>query len=168
MFDNPNTLPEIDAMRMGVDYRHNIKVRNFTLQVRPITMVEDMEIAAEVQRLLAKQPKEYRNSKTENAFIARETLKRASCLDPTKYLPGVADPVLDAMTNDEMIFLFKEYVSVTDKCNPCLELLDGDELNLLVEAVKKNSQADDLVSQLTDLSFLQLASLVHYFATKNE
>lgn len=166
---NPtNTLPEIDAMRAGVNYRHNIKVRNFTITVRPITMTEDIEIAAEVVKLLAAMPKEFRNAKTEHAFMARETLKRASCPEPGVYQPGVGDPVLDKMTNDEMIAFFKEYVAVTDKCNPCLELLTKDELMAIVEAVKKNKESPDLVYQLTELSFLQLVSLAHYLITSSD
>jgi len=155
-------------MRAGVDYRHTIKLRNYHLVVRPITIMEDLEIAAEVQKLMSRMTVEYKNAKTEHAFAARETLKRASCLDPEKYVPGVADPVLDKMTNDEMIALFKEYVSVTDKCNPCLELLSVDETIALVEGVKKNSNSPDLVFQLTDLSFMQLVSMVRYLVTKED
>lgn len=160
-------IEQIDAMRLGVDYRLPIHVRGFKMYVRPLTVMESVQIASDVHAELSKLPEQSRNRLTEHWFLARETLKLASTSDVGKNDPKITDLILSKMTNDEIHFLFKQYVAACDKVNPALELLKTEDVQALVDSIKKNSP-EDWAYQLTELSFLQLTSLAHFFLTKGD
>jgi hypothetical protein len=151
-------IPEIDAMRLGVDFRLEIKVRKMSIMVRPISVSETLKVAAEVVRSLTLAAPEARNKMTENILTAKETLKLASTSDVGKTDYQLTDIILDAMTPDELNFVFKQYVAATDKVNPCLETMEPDKLDELIEALKKTPKPT-LVSALTGLSFSELLSI---------
>lgn len=144
MIDN---IPQIDAMRMGVDYKFKVRLRGFEIFLRPLTSSENVQITSNVLKHMEGLPASARNPHTEADAHARETIKLASTTDVGKYDPQVTDPMLDRMTSDEIRFLLKEYVAVCDKVNPCLEKMKEEELKALVEDLKKNP------SHLTELSF---------------
>ena len=169
MFEsNPlERIEQLDAMRLGVDYRMEIKVRGFRIMVRPLAISESLQVAALVQDELMKLPKNAQNRLTEHVILAKETMKVASTSDVGKNDPRITDMVMMGMTNDEIHFLFKQYVAACDKVNPALELMKPQEIQELVEDIKKK-EGEELVLQLIELSFSQLVSMAQYFLTKGE
>lgn len=113
MFET-NPLEQIDqlsAMRMGVDYRLEVKVRGFKILVRPLAISETLQVASAVQTELRKLPPDAQNRMTEHVILAKETLKLASTSDVGKNDPHITDLIMMNMTNDEIHFLFKQYVA---------------------------------------------------------
>lgn len=152
----------IDAMRDGVDYRQKITCRRFNLTVRPLSIGETIEIAAKVQERLDELNKYKSNRLSEHTILAAETLERAS----TSY-EGQNDYKLTSaevlkMTPEEIDFLWKQYIAMTDKVNPSLELIPPDTMGAVVEALKKSPSPAELALALTRLSFLELASLARF------
>lgn len=168
MQNNPlsdQDIPQLDAMRMGVDYRMQLKSRDFTLMVRPLALSEMLKVYATVQDKLKTLPDTYKNQLTEHTVLAQETLKIASTsrVNGTDYV--ISDMMMQAMTPDELHFLYKQYVAACDRVNPSLDLLKEEEILALVDELKKNL-TPDLELRLTELSFFQHMSLVRYFLTK--
>ena len=165
---NPlDSVAQIDAMRLGTNYRTMLKVRGFEIFVRPLSISETVEVAGAVQNYLASLPLSSRNQLTEHTAVAKETLKKASTSDVGVFDPKVTDYILDRMTNDEVAYLFDQYVAACDKVNPALEMMKPEQLTAIIEELKKNKDLE-LDLALTELSFLQLISLVRYFLTKGE
>lgn len=156
-------IEQLDAMRMGVEYKHPCKVRSFTVYLRPLTISETMEAATTTNELLEGMPEIARTRIAEHTILAKETLKRAALEDPDRDISEskLSDMILNKMTNDEVHLLYKQYISVCDKVNPSLEILPQEEINKLVEQAKKNT------TQLIDLSFLELLSLAQYLLNKD-
>lgn len=148
-----DAIPQIDAMRMGVDYRFTIKLRGFAVSVRPLTSKETVEITSKIVSYMEGLLAAARNSHTEADTHARETLKAASTSEPGAFDPQITDPMLDKMTSDELRFLLREYVAVCDRVNPCLEKMPTEDLRALVEEVKKSP------SLLTELSLWQMENV---------
>jgi hypothetical protein len=169
MFDSNvlNRIEQVDAMRMGVDYRLKISCRKFEVLVRPLTIMETMQVAANVVEKMKTMPESWKNRMTEHMFTAREMIKYASTSDVGKNDSVISDVMLDALTNDELQFVYRQYVAATDKVNPCLEQMADTELQLLVEDIKKNYK-EVSASALTELTFLQAINLVRYFLTHGE
>lgn len=165
-------LEQIEAMRMGVDYRISVSVRDFTVHLRPLTSSETLDVAARVQEKIRNLPEFYKNNLTELTVLSRETLKVASTSDIGADDAKINDYILDRMTNDELLFLHKQYISVCDKVNPSLESLPAEELKKIVAHIKqpllgaeKKSKEDlekEISLQLTELSFLQLKNLCRH------
>lgn len=144
---------EIRAMRDGVDYRLEIKVRKFSLFMRPLTLDESTEIAAEVIKQMKGIPESLRNSLTENVILCKETLKKASTSDVGKKDFGLTDLVLGKMTTDEVQFLHKQYLAVCDRVNPQFEEIPLERVAQMVDAIKKKEYHP------TELSFMELAAV---------
>jgi hypothetical protein len=159
-------LQAIDAMRMGVDYFFTVKVRDFKARLRPLTNGEIVQIYGDVAEQMLKVPPSRRTKMVEDQMMARNFLVHAS--SPfDNYAPTITDPILNAMTPDEMMAVYREWQAHCDRVNPALELMDNDQIKALVEMVKKNPP-QDLVFQLTQLSFGQLVNLAHCLLTKGD
>jgi hypothetical protein len=143
------------AMRDGVEYRIPIKVRKAEIILRPLTIIETNHVASAVQTIFKRLSDEERNRITEHVIIAKETLKLASKIGEKV---GLTDYLLDAMTNDEVQHLMKQYVSVCDKVNPALEVMKDEEVIQLIEDLKKNN-SEKICLALIDLSFSELVSV---------
>lgn len=159
-------IQQVDAMRLGVNYRLEISCRGFKMMVRPLTIMETVQAAANVVEKMKTMPESWKTRMTEHLYTAREMLKFASTSDVGKQDSSITDPMLDAMTADEVQFLYRQYVAATDRANPCLELMKDTELQLLVEDIKKNF-ATESASALTELTFLQAINLVQFFLTRS-
>jgi hypothetical protein len=166
-------LDQLEAMRMGTEYRFPIQIREFRLAARPLTMSETLQIAAEVQEIMSKLPQNAKNALTEHTLLAKETIKLASTSDYGANDPKITDYILDRMTPDEITHLFKQYVTGCDKVNPNLELIPADEIRGLVESIKrpyeekKTAEASQEVGlQLIELSFSQLVSVCRLLITE--
>lgn len=152
--ENPNSIPELDAMRMGVDYRSNLKIRGLTIPVRPLACIEFVLIANDVATEMEDMPERQRTPFVEHLLVAKKSLQRASTPDPdSKVAPKLTDLVLDRMTAEEVEFAYKQYVAATERANPALEEMKAEEIQELAERVKKSP------SELIELSFLQLVNL---------
>lgn len=158
-----DSIEQLDAMRLGVEYKLTIKVRGFALVVRPLSISETLEVAHEVGSVLASLPQTAQTKITEQVLIAKHTLIKASTTDVGVNDPKITHMILDRMTADEVTLLFKQFVSACDKVNPALETLPDEELKSLVDGLKKNG-----ASEAIELSFLQLANIVRYLLTKND
>lgn len=147
-------IPELDSMRMGVDYRGILKIRNLSIPIRPLAIVEFVQIANEVAGELEDMPERQRTSFLEHLLVAKKTLQKASTPDVgSKVHPKLTDHVLDRMTPEEVEFAYKQYVAATERVNPALEEMKVEEIQELVEKVKKSP------SDLIELSFLELVNL---------
>lgn len=159
----PVQIEQIQAMRMGVDYKHVISIRDFKVQVRPLAMTETLVVAQNVSLAFEKLPVEGRTRLAEHLLLAKETLKMASKPDYNSTVePALTDYVMNLMTNDELSYLHKQYVSVMDKVNPALEELPVEEVKTMVEEVKKNPLA------VIELSFLEVVNMVRFLVTKED
>jgi hypothetical protein len=160
-------IEQLDAMRMGTDYRFLVKIRGFEMYVRPLSISETIQVTASAQEKMSLLPPQSRNVLTEHTILAKETLKLASTSDVGRDDIRITDLILDRMTNDEVHYLFKQYIAATDRVNPALELMKPDDVNNLVSEIKKN-KTEDVVSALTELSFTQLVSLAHHCVTQGD
>ena len=150
-----NDLPQLELMRQGVDYNFRVAIRAFQVKLRPVTIGEHQQINQEIIDKLSQMPQEMRHSLNESYLLAKEMLKAACKLDPEGKTAGpLTDYILDKMTIDEVLLLYKQYEDGVEKVNPRLEDLSAEDVNALVELVKKNP------TELTGLSFVQLASMV--------
>ncbi len=160
-------LSEIEAMRMGTEYSFPVQLRKFSINLRPISNAETMQCYGDVADYINSLSPSRRTKIEEDNALAREFLKKASSPSDQPNAPRLTDPILSAMTNDEMMYLYKEWQATCDRVNPSLEKMPIDKLKELVEDIKKNPP-EDLVYQLTELSFGQLVNLATYLLTKSD
>lgn len=157
--DDIDRIPELEAMRMGTAYRAPVTIRGFSFQVRPISVGETLEIAEEVVERMKVLSEVARNRVTEHTMLSKLTLMRSSTSDVGATDFKIHEYLLDKMTPDELHFAFKQYVSICDRCNPCLEEMPVERLKELAEQVKKSP------SEAIELSFLDLVNLARYLLT---
>lgn len=150
----------LSAMRQGVDYTETIRCRGQVLRIRPLSIVETMQVAHEVQSQMSGKDEFSQNALSENVILAKETLRRATTSDVGKTDTPLTDYIMERMTPEELQYLMKQYVAALDKKNPSLELMKPEEVEALVQALKKSPESD-LALELTALSFSQLVSLSH-------
>lgn len=158
MFEsNPaDRIPQIDAMRFGVDLRLDVTLRNFSLTVRPLSIMEQMQVAAKVVDKFKMLPPSAQNNLSETMITAKETLIVASTSDVGKEDPKISDYILDRMMPSEVSFLWKQYMAACDKVNPVIEKMPADQLEQLISALKKNTL------ELTELSFQELVNICQH------
>lgn len=161
MEHKPGEMPDIEAMRLGVDYRFPITCRSFTVYVRPLTHQEMVKAAQEVGAEMARMPKSAQTPITEHSLLSKYILSKATTSDVGKTDYELTEPILDRMTPEELTHLFKQYVGNTDRCNPSLDAMSIEEVKELVEMVKKNPQ------QAIGCSFFQLVNMVRYLLTND-
>lgn len=157
-----DSIDQIDAMRMGVDYRFRIMCRGFSMNARPLSIGESVDVATKVSERLESMSDVEKNRLNEHSLLAYETLILASTTDYGTNDPKISEYILKRLTPDELNYLFKQYVAECDKVNPCLELMKAEDIQDLLMVLKK-SPREDLVSRLTGLSFLQHLSLLDHF-----
>lgn len=151
-------------MRMGIDYRFPVAVRGFSVTLRPLTMSETLTLANKVSERWVNTPVQQRTQLEEHTIIAQETLRLASTSDIGKEDGQITQAILDRMTQDELHYLYRQYVLGTERVNPALEMLKDEELADIVEALKK-TPPEQVGSALIELSFSQLASIARFLLT---
>lgn len=154
-------IEQIDAMRAGVDYNFVIRLRDFALAVRPITVAENLRITGDVMAELLKMPEAGRSSAKESNLLATHMLIQASTSGPDKNDPKITAYIVERMTPDELQHLYMEWVDGCKKCSPTIEHVDDKELMELADMVKKNPET------VTQLSRSRLSALVQFFLTLN-
>jgi hypothetical protein len=90
---------------------------------------------------------------SENLLFAIKTLARASSSGPDARDNTLHESVLQQLTPDELMFLFKSYNAVVDRVNPLFEELGGERLDELIRLAKKNPGA------LIDCSFAEVVGV---------
>lgn len=158
-YDTTNEV--LTKMRLGVEWRWPIRIRGFEVMVRPLSMAETIEVMSRVAAELKRSPDLYKNRVHEHALLAKEHLILATTSQPGAGDYKLTHPVLNDFTPDEIVALYKEYVTITEKCDPSIESLPADELKRMVADLKKTSR-EELDSLLTALSFLQLKAVASY------
>ncbi len=142
-------IPELSLMRQGVNYRFPVKIRNFAVFLRPLTMDETtqsaVEIAAQVQMLAP----EVRTDFQQAVIYSRVVLKYASSEFPGSKEFRLSDFVLGGMTPDETNYAYQQYLEGLKKCNPAYDQLPLNAIEALVDSIKKNP------SELTGSFLLQ-------------
>lgn len=151
----------LTKMRLGVEWRWPIRIRGFEVLVRPLSMAETIEVMSRVGAELKRSPDLYRNRVHEHALLAKEHLIQATTSQPGANDWRLTHPLLNDFTPDEIIALYKDYVSVTEKCDPSIESIPADEVKRMVSDLKKSSP-EEQDSQLTALSFWQLKAVTSY------
>lgn len=156
-----DSLPQLDQMRMGVEYRQLVRIRNFSVSLRPLTISEQIHVASDVAEEFAQMPEKMKHQLSEHTVLAKRTLIRASTPSPEVNSPLLTDLLIEKMTADEVLALFKEYNAICDKCNPMLDKMLSEDALALVDVLKKNP------SRLTELSFWQLKEAVLCLIAQN-
>lgn len=147
----------IEDMRLGVDYKTRIQLRSFSITVRPLSMLETLQVEGNCQMEFSRVPEPAKTQLRWNHIFAKETLKLATTSDIGATDSSMTDAVMEKMTPEELQALMKQYVAAVDRVNPILETVNNKEdLGALVEQVKKNP------SQLTELSLSQLMGLCRH------
>lgn len=147
------------AMRMGVDYTFDIRLRGFSVPVRPISVAETLQVASEVSRDMATIPSQSRTNVHEAYLIALYTLQRASRPFDSRVESALTKGTIDRFTSAELLGLFEQYRDGCNRLDPALEEISHERLRELVEAAKKNT------STLTGLSRKHLETLALYLLT---
>lgn len=158
-FTRSTDIPQLDQMRMGTAYRDDVRIRGFSVSLRPLTSLEMMESTNSVADELTRMPEAARNRIVEHSLFVKKILITASTTDAGTNDPHLTEYLLDRMTPEEQEFMFKQYVAMTDRCNPSLEEMKKEDLDELVLNLKKNPQS------AIECSFLQLANAVRRLAT---
>lgn len=155
-------IDQLAAMRMGIDYSFQISIRSFSFRARPLSLVETVKLMqSTMDSLNHLAPGITRSPLLEELTLAKETLVLASTSDVSKNDPQIFPALLDRITPDELLSLYKQYLAGVDRCNPQLEKMDPAKLVELTEQVKKKAKDPaSLASMLTELSLLELVSLV--------
>lgn len=152
-------LPQLELMRAGVNYGFNISCRQFSLRVRPLSCYEIVRATqAATVRFIALSPTE-QNPISESLFITSEKLKLASTSDVDSPVEGISDKTLERLTPQELDFLWKQYVAGCERVNPALEELQVEQIQAMVDEVKKKQ---DRLSALIELSLPQLANICRH------
>jgi hypothetical protein len=153
----------LQALRFGVDYKFTIRVRSLEVAVRPLSITERVEVVNDVTADLLAKPESQRNSLTESSLVAIRTIERATTPSPdSKVAPLLPAKLLGQLTNEELLALYKAYVDGCDKLDPAMETLTRDQLDVLVDAAKKNP------TQLTEWPRPHLEKLARYLLTASE
>lgn len=164
-------LPQIEAMRLGVMYRFEVKLREWSIYLRPLSVSEVFGVLSTVANRMNAQPVHVRSEMFQQLVFSQETLKRASTSDVDANDAQLTDMFLNRFSTEELAYLLKEYNAGCDGCNPSMEMLSAKQLNALVEMVKKNrpDETDStLRSRLIERSFMDLVNLCQALLTKDD
>lgn len=158
-------IPQLDEMRMGVDYVFKVTLRGYSVALRPLSVDELLLVGRRVNETLNDMPEAARARISQETMYAKTILQEAST-DFGKANPRLTAGILGKCTEAELSFLLKEYVAGCDACDPRLESMTRAKLDALVDQVKKNvseakGSADPhyLRSQLIELSFMDTVNL---------
>lgn len=145
-------IPQLEAMRAGIGYRFTVKVRDFKLVLRPLSIVEIQQVYASVAAAMSELPPVQQTQFMQDSLMAQETLVLASTSDIDARDPHITNLILSRMTNDELAYLYKQYVAECDRISPLFEKMPAKEAQELVETLKKSPD------QATRCSYSQLLS----------
>lgn len=158
----------IESMRMGVEYKFEAKIRDFSIFLRPLSCSEMINITDKVTAQVSSLPEHLRNIKKQSFILSKEILKLSSTSDVGKLDYKIDDSFLDRCTEQELSHIYENYIKTIDKCDPSLELMKEKDILEIVDNIKKNQNQVHLASTLIELSFAELVSLAAYLLTKKD
>lgn len=159
---------QLAAMREGVQYSFPVKIRSFVVNMRPLSIDETNDVAAEVRAQLKAAPEDMQHTLQEHTIKAKQTLWRASQSGPGKNDAKIHLKLLGLMTNDEVMALHKEYIRVCDLVNPMLDELSPEKLDEIISYLKKNGNKQEMRLALTELSISELVSVLGHLLTTGD
>lgn len=133
-------------MREGVKAIHEIKLRQFVVQVRVLS-IDEMN---EVRRDAYKTALASKGDEVDKNLIAQKSILKLASTSQKGGAPMLSDKLLGMLTTDEINFLYDEYMTVLDRVNPALEKMNPEVFRELVDSLKKN------LLSVNDLSLQQL------------
>jgi hypothetical protein len=149
----------LTKMRMGTASKFPVTLKDFTVYLRPLTVIETVNLASEVEAEIKKYPVEKRNAINEHVIFSVKMLEKASTSAPDKNDYQLTTRELSSFTPDELQYFFKEYTAGNDRINPNLDKISIEKLTELVNLAKKNPSA------LIELSFWEVVNLSWYLIT---
>ena len=153
----------LTAMRFGVDYTFTVKVRNLELKVRPLSVVERIEVVNDTREQVSQMKEHARTELVYLSILAMRTLEMATTPEPRSQVkPRITVAVLERMTNDEVTALYQAYIDGCDRVDPSVETLSDTRLGELVNAAKKKAY------NWTELPRPHLEQLARYLLTRDE
>lgn len=155
----------LSAMRMGVEFSHPVNIRNFKVNLRPLSISETLDVANATKVQMESLPDQQKHRLQEHTILAMNTLEKASTPFGKNQTPKIPPKVMELMTPDEIHHIYDQYVKICDKINPSFEVLSHEEVVKLVGELKKNFKD---VRQLTELSMKDLVSVAHFFLTTED
>lgn len=134
--------PEIETvddilkkMRAGIDEVHEIRLREMRFQIRVLSQDEFNQIRRDAKM---ETDTNGGDETDKNVRIQKMVLIRASAVKLGT--PGkITDKLLSRLNQDEMEFLYNEYVRVMDNMNPNIEAMTVEQFRLIVDALKKKT-----------------------------
>lgn len=134
-------------MRAGVKDVHDVRMRELVIPMRILSQDEWNDIRRDAKmNTLAKGLDDI----DYNVMVMKSVLKVASTVKKEGGGPMLSDKLLTMLNQDEMSYLYNEYLRVVDSINPNIEHMTDVEFRHLVDMIKKNiiSSRDCSLSQL--------------------
>lgn len=157
----------VEKMRAGVDYHMQVKCRNFSITVRPLTLVEQLQATTNSVDKYRMLPEPAKHKLSESVILAIEILKLATTSDFGKNDSSLTEDTMNLWTTQELMFVYDQYLKAIERANPSLEKMTATELRELVDHLKKKPK-EELFSQLTELSFTHLREVAEYLLTPGD
>lgn len=161
-----NEFPSLALIRDGIKRRFPITLRKLTLEMRPLSVLEEDEVTQHVVEELEKLPEAKRTSLKQSALMSMRKLLLAQRSDVDVHDEKMHEIELSHLTAAELQNLFKQYIAGCDKLNPGIEEYSKEEIQEWVSTLKKSS--DVMGTILTELSFYQLAAICRHLLTSEE
>ena len=151
-------IEQIEKMRMGAEYSFPVKCRGLRMFLRPLTINEHNHVMSETTRILSKSGMAT-NAPTEHSTYVSILLEMASTSAPGKTDPQITDVIVGRMTPDEIQFVYDQWLEGCKRCDPSLETMKPEELNAIVESIKKKEKT------LTELSSWETREVCRHLLT---
>ena len=149
---------QLAFMREGRAAPISFKMGSMEIPCRVLTGDELVRIEQEVLVRQAKLSDEERTESWLMHEIRKETLQRATAVEGGA--PGLHFELLSAMSNDEVLYAYREFLDILLKVNPVLEQIPEKEVEELIAAVKKvPSLLNDCTSTHVMAMLLQVLGL---------
>lgn len=159
--------PSLSLIRQGVDYRFRIKCRSLELAVRPLSIAEEDQIAQDVMESMEKLPVVRQTSIRQSMMLSIKKLEMAQSAQPgSQEGVKVFQAELQHMTPGEIDHLFKQYIAGCDRVNPLMDRLGAEDLQKIVDHLKKNSTVREMT--LIESSFFHLVDLCLHLLNTGE
>lgn len=159
---------QLAAMREGVQYHFPVKIRGFNCILRPLSIDEMNEVITEVRAQIRTSTEDTQHTLKENTIKATETLWRASMSGPNRNDAKIHKKLLGMMTNDELMTLHKEYIRVCDNVNPMLDKMPAEDMERIIEHLKKKENEQEVRLALTELSISDVVNILGKLLTTGD
>jgi len=166
--DNPlEQYPEIEKMRAGVEYRMQVKCRNFLISVRPLTITEQMQATTNAIDKFRQLPEPAKHKLSESIMLAKEVLLLATTSNFGSNDSSLTEEMMSLWTSQELMFVYEQYLAAIERVNPSLEKMKPELLVEIVDELKKKPKTE-LYSHLTELSFSTLREVAESLLTHGD